>query len=75
MEPLLQQPDPAHPGLLLVLANPDQRRWLGPRLLLRRPARVLHHVSGVQRPVLTDGPAAAVVIASIVAGVSALFGP
>ena len=55
--------------------DPDQRRRLGPRLLSAEPARVLHHLPGAERDVLSEPLALAVVAASALSGLTALFGP
>jgi hypothetical protein len=75
MDPLLLRPAAPHPGLLLDVVDPDQRRLGGARLLPERSEGVLHHVPGTQQAVLTEPLFAAVVLASAIAGWSALYGP
>lgn len=72
---MLQRTHAAHPGLLLVVADPDQRRWCGDGLLSAESPRVLHHLQRVGSDVLDVALVAAIVVASAIAGWSALYGP
>ena len=75
LDPVLLRPAAAHPGLLLPLEHPDQRRLRGARLLPRRAQGVLHHVPRAHAIVLSDGGLLALAAAAAVAGWSALWGP
>ncbi len=75
LEPMLRRARAPHPGLLLELEDPDQWGRLGPGVLPGRPPGVLHRVPGAQRGMLSEPVTIAVIVASIVAGVSTLFGP
>ncbi len=75
LDPVLLRPAAAHPGLLLPVVDPDQRRLRGPRLLSRRAQGVLHHVSRAHENVLSDGGLVAIAAAAAIAGWSALWGP
>jgi hypothetical protein len=72
---MLWRENPAHLRLLLVLANEDQWRRLSDRLLPRRAARLLHLLPGNEYPVLTDPLLVTVMVGSVVAGLSTMFGP
>jgi hypothetical protein len=72
---MLRWARPSHPGLLLELEDPDQWGRLGSGVLPRRPSRVLHRLPGAQPGMLSEPVTIALVVASVVAGVSTLFGP
>ena len=72
---MLLRARPPYPGLLLELEDPDQWGRFGPGLLPGRPSGVLHLVPGAQRGMLSEPVTIAVIVASVVAGVSTLFGP
>jgi hypothetical protein len=72
---VLFRPYAAHPGLLLAVHDPHQWGRLGPRVLPASPPRVLHHVPGAEHPVLSEPLFAALVAASVAAGLTTLFGP
>ena len=55
--------------------NDDQRRRIGARVLPSRPEGLLHHLPRAEREVLSEPLGLALVAASVVAGLSALFGP
>src|SRR5207248_1654893 len=75
VDEVLQRAASTVDGLLLVLANEDQRRRLARRVLLSRPSRVLRDVSRHRHQVLSPALWGAGIAASVVAGLSTLFGP
>jgi hypothetical protein len=75
VEPVLQRPDQAHPGLLFALGHADQRGRRGAWLLPEAAQGLLHHLPGAQHRVLSDGLAVPILAAAVVAGLTTLFGP
>jgi hypothetical protein len=75
MEALLQPPHPADRGLLLIFGHSNKRRRERDRVLPRRPQGVLHRLPGHEHQLLTMPLLVLGAAASVVAGLSTLFGP
>ena len=75
MAPLLQGQDASYRRLLFVFDDSNQRRRECYGLLLQGHTRFLYRLSRYQRPLLTAAVLVGGIAASIVAGLSTLFGP
>ena len=75
MATLLPRQNASYCGLLFVFDNSNQRRRQCYGLLLQGHTRFLYRLPRYKRPLLTAAVLVGGIAASIVAGLSTLFGP